>query len=210
MVTCHRADVLERMRVLCLHGISKDAWNRYTETGNWYYEVVECGFKYNLSDIQSAIGIAQLRKQEALLQQRAAHAQFYNERLADLEELETPRDSVFGRHAWHLYPLRLNLEKLTITRGEFIERLRQRGVGASVHFIPIPLHPAFAGRPELAAARVPRAMALYERLVSLPLYPGLSQDDLEYIVNGVKAIVRAATRRAQIATDTPLILTPGS
>jgi dTDP-4-amino-4,6-dideoxygalactose transaminase len=192
MVTCHRADLLERMRILCLHGISKDAWNRYTEKGNWYYEVVECGFKYNLSDIQSAIGIEQLRKQETLLQSRAAHARFYNECLADVEEVETPRDSTCGRHAWHLYPLRLNLDKLTITRAEFIERLRQRGVGASVHFIPIPLHPAFAKRLELAAARVPRAMKLYERLVSLPLYPGLKRDQLEYIVSAVKTIVHEA------------------
>jgi dTDP-4-amino-4,6-dideoxygalactose transaminase len=182
------------MRILCLHGISKDAWNRYTEKGNWYYEVVQCGFKYNLSDIQSAIGIEQLRKQETLLQLRAAHARFYNECLAEVEEVETPRDSTLGRHAWHLYPLRLNLGKLTITRGEFIERLRQRGIGASVHFIPIPLHPAFAGRPELAAAKVPRAMKLYERLVSLPLYPGLSRDQLEHIVGSVKAIVREAAR----------------
>jgi dTDP-4-amino-4,6-dideoxygalactose transaminase len=195
MVTCHRATLLERMRILCLHGISKDAWNRYTEKGNWYYEVAECGFKYNLSDIQSAIGIEQLRKQEALLRMRAAHARFYNESFEEIEELETPRDSSLGRHAWHLYPLRLNLDRLTITRAEFIDRLRQRGIGASVHFIPIPLHPAYSGRAELAANHVPRAMALYERLVSLPLYPDLSRGDLAYIAASVKSIVHRASRR---------------
>lgn len=197
MVTCHRSELLERMRVLCLHGISKDAWNRYTEKGNWYYEVVECGFKYNLSDIQSAIGIEQLRKQERFLQLRAAHARFYNQEFSSIEELEVPQESPHGRHAWHLYPLRLNLEKLAITRGEFIENLRQHGVGASVHFIPIPLHPAFAGRPELAAAKCPQAMALYDRLVSLPLYPDLSQQEREAVVAAVKAIVHDARKTKQ-------------
>jgi dTDP-4-amino-4,6-dideoxygalactose transaminase len=199
MVTCHRSDLLERMRVLCLHGISKDAWNRYTEKGKWYYEVVECGFKYNLSDIQSAIGIEQLRKQERFLELRAAHARFYNRQFSNVDELEVPQESPYGRHAWHLYSLRLNLQKLSITRSEFIENLRQRGVGASVHFIPIPLHPAFAGRPELAADRCPRAMALYERLVSLPLYPDLSEQEREAVVAAVTAIIRDARKTKQFA-----------
>ncbi|HLI86680.1 MAG TPA: DegT/DnrJ/EryC1/StrS aminotransferase family protein [Bryobacteraceae bacterium] len=202
MVTCHRADLMERMRILCLHGISKDAWNRYTEKGNWYYEVAECGFKYNLSDIQSAIGIEQLRKQEALLRLRAARACFYNELLEDVEEVETPRDSALGRHAWHLYPLRLDLDRIGISRADFIEGLRQRGIGASVHFIPIPLHPAFSGRAELAATHVPRAMALYQCLVSLPLYPDLSSGELEYIAASVKEIVHQSSRTLKAAAPT--------
>lgn len=205
MVTCHDGGLLERMRVLCLHGISKDAWSRYTEKGKWFYEVVACGFKYNLSDIQSAIGIEQLRKQEHFLQLRAAHASFYNQQFGDIEELETPGDSRLGRHAWHLYPLRLNLDKLAITRAEFIEELRRRGIGASVHFIPIPLHPAYAERPQLAPAKCPRAMALYERLVSLPLYPDLSLEDLEYISGSVKAIVcEARTNRSLTVAALPV------
>lgn len=194
MVTCHDSNLLERMRVLCLHGISKDAWNRYSEKGKWYYEVVECGFKYNLTDIQSAIGLEQLRKQERFLELRSAHAHFYNEHFAAVEELEVPQDSPHGRHAWHLYSLRLNLEKLSITRAEFIEALAHRGIGASVHFIPIPLHPAYAHRPELAD-QCPRAMALYERLVSLPLYPDLSAQELQTVVGTVTGIVRESRKR---------------
>jgi dTDP-4-amino-4,6-dideoxygalactose transaminase len=199
MVTCHRSDLLERMRVLCLHGINKDAWNRYSEKGNWYYEVAECGFKYNLTDIQSAMGIEQLRKQERFLELRTAHARFYNQQLSGVEELEVPQESALGRHAWHLYPLRLNLEKLAITRSEFIENLRQRGVGASVHFIPIPMHPAFSGRPGLAAAQCPRAMALYQRLVSLPLYPDLSREEREAVIAAVTTIIRNARKSKQFA-----------
>ncbi|HMC62039.1 MAG TPA: DegT/DnrJ/EryC1/StrS family aminotransferase, partial [Candidatus Solibacter sp.] len=198
MVTCHNEDLLERMRVLCLHGIGKDAWNRYGQNGSWYYEVVAPGFKYNMSDIQSSIGIAQLRKQERFVAIRAAHARFYAERLAGVEEVELPEDAPVSnhasRHAWHLYPIRLNLDRLKITRGDFIEKLKKRGVGASVHFIPIPLHPAYAHLPQAAPESCPKAIELYERLVSLPIYPDLSRGELEHIASSVKAIVRAGRR----------------
>jgi dTDP-4-amino-4,6-dideoxygalactose transaminase len=195
---------MERMRVLCLHGIGKDAWNRYGQNGAWYYEVVAPGFKYNLSDIQSALGIAQLRKQERFVHIRAAQARFYAERLAAVEEIELPADapesSHASRHAWHLYPIRLKLNKLKITRGDFIESLKERGVGASVHFIPIPLHPAYARLPHAAPESCPKAIELYERLVSLPIYPDLSLEQLEHIAASVKAIVRAGRRTRTFAT----------
>jgi dTDP-4-amino-4,6-dideoxygalactose transaminase len=203
MVTCHSQDLMERMRILCLHGIGKDAWNRYGHNGAWYYEVVAPGFKYNLSDIQSAIGIAQLRKQERFVEIRAAQASFYAKRLAAVEELELPVDAPdsnhASRHAWHLYPIRLKLDKLKITRGDFIEKLKKRGVGASVHFIPIPLHPAYARLPQAAPESCPKAMEIYERLVSLPIYPDLSREELEHIAASVKAIVRAGRRTRAIA-----------
>lgn len=199
MVTCHNPKLAERMRILCLHGISKDAWNRYAENGSWYYQVVESGFKYNLSDIQSAIGIAQLHKQEELLRARTAHARFYSQRFADVAELEVPEESPKSRHAWHLYALRLNLNQLTISRAQFIEELRKRGVGASVHFIPIPEHPFYARYAKVAAAQCPTALALYPRLISLPLYPSLTSDQLEHIVASVKSIVYEHKREKVIA-----------
>jgi len=200
MVTCHNQDLLERMRVLCLHGIGKDAWNRYGKNGSWYYEVAEPGFKYNLSDVQSAIGIAQLRKQERFLGMRAAQARFYAERLAGVEEVELPAEiEAPGRHAWHLYPIRLRLDKLEITRSDFIDGLKKRGIGASVHFIPIPLHPAYAHLPSVAPDTCPKAIELYERLVSLPIYPDLTREQLEHIVSSVKAIVRAGRRAPVLA-----------
>ncbi len=202
MVTCHDEELHRRMRTLCLHGISKDAWNRYTERGRWFYEVVECGFKYNLSDIQSAIGIEQLRKQEKLLQIRERYAQYYRDRFADMEELETPQPPPTGsRHAWHLFVLKLNLDMLSTTRDEFIEDLRQLGVGASVHFIPIPKHPCYAEHAGLSSRLCPKTMALYPRILSLPLYPDLSLDELEHIANSVQSIVHKAKKQRVFAAN---------
>jgi dTDP-4-amino-4,6-dideoxygalactose transaminase len=205
MVTCSDEELLESMRILCLHGISKDAWSRYTERGRWHYEVVECGFKYNLSDIQSAIGIEQLRKQENFLEMRKQIVRFYNEQFASIEELELPYDSREHRHAWHLYSLRLNLKRLRIHRAEFIEKLRERGVGTSVHFIPIPEHPYYVRFPELAPCHCPRAMELYPRLVSLPLYPDLSMREQAAIAESVKSIVHRHKRKTTYATRAAVV-----
>jgi dTDP-4-amino-4,6-dideoxygalactose transaminase len=199
MVTCHDEGLHQQMKILCLHGISKDAWNRYTERGRWFYEVVDCGFKYNLSDIQSAIGIEQLRKQEQFRNIRESHARFYDEQFADVEEVELPAKSHENRHAWHLYVLKLNLQALAMSRDDFIESLRDRGVGASVHFIPIPEHPYYSQRPGLSASYCPNALALYPRILSLPLYPSLSADELAHIVDSVKAIIYKTKRQRAFA-----------
>ena len=200
MVTTHSQELIERMRVLCLHGISKDAWNRYAENGSWYYQVVDVGFKYNLSDIQSAIGIHQLRKQERFLQTRSEYARYYTEALRDIPEfLETPGTSGDRRHAWHLYMLRLNLDRLAIDRATFIAELHRAGVGASVHFIPIPLHPAFAAIARQERNYCPKALAFYPRILSLPLYPGLTTEELRHVVNAVKEITVRNRAAVQIA-----------
>jgi dTDP-4-amino-4,6-dideoxygalactose transaminase len=196
MVTTADGALAERMRILCLHGISKDAWNRYSERGNWYYEVLRPGFKYNLSDIQSAIGLHQLRKLEHFVRIRTEIASRYNNALAGIAEVELPPDRGSARHSWHLYMLRLNLVQIEIDREEFIRALRRRGIGTSVHFIPIPLHPFFAasaGRPENYC---PRALELYPRLVSLPLYPAMTDWQIEHVIASVKQIL-LATRRAK-------------
>jgi dTDP-4-amino-4,6-dideoxygalactose transaminase len=191
MVTTPHQELAERMRVLCLHGISRDAWNRYTEHGNWYYEVQACGFKYNLGDVQAAIGIHQLRKLEKFIDTRARLAAVYAEELREVEELETPVEPAGVRHAWHLYAVRLRLEKLSMNRDAFIRALCERGIGTSVHFIPIPLHPAYAGHAGLSAEQCPRAMALYPRLVSLPLYPLMPEEQVRYVAAAIKEVVRA-------------------
>ncbi|MGQ9919418.1 MAG: DegT/DnrJ/EryC1/StrS family aminotransferase [Bryobacteraceae bacterium] len=190
MVTTFDTALAERMRVLCLHGISRDAWNRYTDRGNWYYEVLEPGFKYNLSDLQSAVGIHQLRKLEGFLERRREMAAYYHGRFGRLEEVEAPPGDLEGGHAWHLYILRLRLERLRIGRGEFIEELRRRGVGASVHFIPVPMHPAFRELSAREGNGCPRALALYERIVSLPLYPAMTPGMLERVADAVEDVVR--------------------
>jgi dTDP-4-amino-4,6-dideoxygalactose transaminase len=203
MVTTHDAALADAMKVLCLHGISKDAWNRYSDRGSWYYEVLVSGFKYNLTDIQSAIGIHQLRKLEQFTETRARYAALYRELLGDVAEFELPGDKDDCRNAWHLYMLRLNLDKLECTRDEFITELRERGIGTSVHFIPIPLHPffaRFANRPE---NQCPRALALYPRLVSLPLYPAMMTPEVEYAAECAKAVA------SKFRKDKPVYLTAG-
>jgi dTDP-4-amino-4,6-dideoxygalactose transaminase len=190
MVTTFDAKLAERMRVLCLHGISRDAWNRYTDKGNWYYEVLEPGFKYNLSDLQSAVGIHQLRKLEGFLAVRREYVACYHERFRKLEEVDLPPGDLEGGHAWHLYVLRLRLERLRIGRGEFIEELRRRGVGASVHFIPVPMHPAFRDLAADERNACPRAAALYERIVTLPLYPAMTRAMVERVADVVEEVVR--------------------
>ena len=194
MVTTPHEQLAETMRTLCLHGISKDAWNRYADRGSWHYEVFESGFKYNLSDIQAAIGIHQLRKLETFIAARARLADLYRTALEPVDEIELPPTRGDVRHSWHLYAIRLKLEALTIDRKAFIDALTTRGIGASVHFIPIPLHPFFrpyANRPENAC---PRALALYPRLVSLPLYPMMTEEHVNRVVSAIKDVVRAAKR----------------
>jgi dTDP-4-amino-4,6-dideoxygalactose transaminase len=196
MVTTRNEELAESIRVLSLHGISKDAWNRYSDRGHWYYQVLAPGFKYNLSDIQSAIGLHQLRKLEHFVGLRRHYAHLYNELLGEVEEFELPPDRADSRHSWHLYALRLNLEKLSITRDGFIAYLREKGIGTSVHFIPIPLHPffaAFARRPE---NHCPNALALYPRLVSLPLYPAMAEEQVVYVAETAKEIaLRSRTKK---------------
>jgi dTDP-4-amino-4,6-dideoxygalactose transaminase len=187
MVTTPRESLAARMRMLTLHGMNRDAWNRYTERGSWYYEIAGAGFKYNLSDIQSAIGIQQLRKLESFIETRTRYAEIYNRELADVREVELPSDLPGARHAWHLYILRLNLDLLGIDRQEFIAELRGKGVGTSVHFIPIPLHPYFANLP-LGENGCRRALEMYPRTVSLPLYPAMSEEQVYYVARCVKDI----------------------
>jgi dTDP-4-amino-4,6-dideoxygalactose transaminase len=199
MVVTNNAELAERMRILCLHGISKDAWNRYAEKGKWFYEVTDCGFKYNLSDIQSAIGIHQLRKLERFAEQRRKLVSVYKRELLDVDEIELPEDCSDGRHAWHLFVIRLNLERLGIDRAAFIAELQQQGIGASVHFIPIPLHPFFARWAGLPQNQCPRALALYKRIVSLPLYPALKETQVVEISAKVKQIVARHQKARAIA-----------
>jgi len=165
MVTTHSPKLAERIRILSLHGISRDAWNRYAENGSWYYEVVDCGFKYNMSDLVAALGIVQLGKLERMNLRRVEIARAYNQAFADISELQIPHDRDDVRHCWHLYVLRLNLDRLMIDRAQFLTEMRSRGVGCSVHFIPIPLHPYYKQNLRM---RDPcsRALAEYSRSLS--------------------------------------------
>lgn len=206
MVTTPSPALAKSMRELALHGTSRDAWDRYTEKGNWYYEVIAGGFKYNLSDIQSAIGIHQLRKLDDFIKTRTRYADIYYRALGDLDEVELPPDDASSRHAWHLYAIRLNLDRLEIGRAEFIQELQARGIGTSVHFIPIPLHPYFAGL-NLAGADCPKTRELYPRLISLPLYPAMSEEQVHSVARNVKEVVDKVRRERFVSA--PCTLTAG-
>lgn len=174
--------------------MSRDAFDRYTEHGSWYYEVVLPGFKYNLTDLQAALGLVQLRRLPEMQERRLAAARRYTAGLAAVEEVETPPSRPNVGHAWHVYSLRLNLDRLSIDRSRFIEELRARNIGTSVHFIPLHLQPYYRDRYQLRPEDFPIATREYHRLVSLPLHPELTDQDVDDVIEAV-ADVAARYRR---------------
>ncbi len=189
MVVTRRADVAERCRIMRLHGISRDAFARYTSTApSWYYEVVAPGYKYNLTDIASAIGIEQLKKACALQQRREAIAQRYHAALADLPVMLPPVAPARDLHAWHLYVLRLTHDA-PCTRDGFIEQLFARGIGCSVHFIPLHLHPYWRDTYGLRPESFPHAQASYERAASLPIYTRMTDNDVSRVIEAVRGVL---------------------
>jgi perosamine synthetase len=194
MVTTNNDTLAARMRMMRLHGISRDAWKRYSAEGSWYYEVLDMGYKYNLTDIQSAIGIVQLSKCDAMNAARQRIAARYTREFAKERALEVPTVCEDRESSWHLYVLRLNLEELTITRSEMIEELRVRGVGTSVHFIPLHLHPYYKNVYGYRPEEFPVASREYERYLSLPIFPGMTGDQIDFVIQNVLEIVRVAAR----------------
>jgi perosamine synthetase len=194
MVTTDNDGLAARMRVMRLHGISQDAWKRYSAEGSWRYEVVDSGYKYNPTDIQSAIGIVQLGRCDAMNAERAEIASRYNQAFAGKRALEVPTVGANCESAWHLYILRLNLELLTINRAEMIEKLKERGIGTSVHFIPLHMHPYYRKTYGYRAEDFPVASREYERYLSLPIFPGMTGMQIDYVIENVLEIVKHAAR----------------
>jgi len=183
-------EFLAQARVVSLHGMSRDAWKRYDQGGGWFYEVVLPGFKYNMTDIQAALGLCQLRKLEQFQRRRREIVSQYNRAFLDEPALELPVTRPEVEHAWHLYALRLRLEALTISRDRFIEELAERNIGTSVHFIPIHLHPYYRDRYGFTPATFPVACSNYQRLLSLPLNPALTDQDVSDVIEGVLDVLR--------------------
>lgn len=194
MVTTDREDLARRMTVMRLHGASRDAWKRYTAEGSWYYEIIDAGFKYNLTDPAAALGIQQLKRHEAFWQARSRIADIYNAGFADLPEIVRPPDGTDVQHARHLYVIQLVLDRLTVGRNVVIEDLKQEGIGTSVHFIPLHLHPYYRDTYGYTPDMLPVASAAYERIVSLPIYPGMSDADANDVVEAVRRVVARRRR----------------
>jgi dTDP-4-amino-4,6-dideoxygalactose transaminase len=188
MLTTDDEAMADRCRVMSLHGISRDAWKRYTAEGSWHYDIVAPGFKYNLPDILSAIGLAQLRKVDTMRQRREEIARQYTEAFAGYPELQVPTARAHVSHAWHLSPLRLR-HGLSIARDEFIERLKAMNIGASVHFIPLHIHPYYRLTYGYEAADLPVAWQEYHREVSLPIYSRMTDFDVRSVIDAVSNLV---------------------
>lgn len=188
MVVTDNHDSAERIRTLSLHGMTRDAWQRYDVRGSWYYEVIEAGYKYNMTDIQASLGIPQLHKITRWQSIREKYAQMYSEAFRDLPQVGVPyvRNDIV--HAWHLYIVQLDLERLTIDRAEFIDALKALNVGTSVHFIPLHMQPHYSTTYGYQPDDFPHARHVYERAVSLPLYPKMSEEDVRYVIHAVAEV----------------------
>jgi dTDP-4-amino-4,6-dideoxygalactose transaminase len=194
MITAQNDEYLERMRIQSLHGISRDAWKRYTREGSWYYEILFPGFKYNLTDIAAAIGIEQLKKSDRFWAARRRIAAAYDAAFQCLPDIQTPVCRADVQHAWHLYPIQLDLDRLRISRNEFIQALKDANVGTSVHFIPLHLHPYYRDTFGYRAQDFPHASRAYERLISLPIYPRMSCEAIEAVIAAVSQVVKEYRR----------------
>lgn len=187
-------EFLERARIMGLHGMSRDAWKRYDKGGSWRYEIVAPGFKYNLTDVASAIGLWQLRKLDRFHQRRLEIVEAYGQAFGAEEALEPPVKRAHVDHAWHLYVLRLRPELLRIGRDQFIDELTRRNIGTSVHFIPIHVHPYYRDKYGYLASDFPVAFSNFERLMSLPLHPGLTDQDVSDVIDAVLDVVQTYRR----------------
>lgn len=196
MAVTERDELAERIRSLSLHGLSKDAWGRYTSRGAWDYRIIAAGYKYNLTDVASALGLHQLARAEEMRQARERVATEFIERLAEVEEIALPRPPADRIHSWHLFQIQLHLERLSIDRDAFLEELRARGVGFSVHWRPLHLHPyyqeTFGWRPE----HLPVASEVWKRTVSLPIFPAMTAEERSAVVGAVRQICERFSKPA--------------
>jgi perosamine synthetase len=189
--------VAERMRLMSLHGLSHDAWGRYSANGSWDYKIVAPGFKYNLTDIAAAIGIHQLARSEEMRLKREEIAHRYIDALSDINEIELPPEDINRIHSWHLFPIRLKLNQLSVTRNTFIDELKQNGVGCSVHWRPLHLHPYYHDNFGYRPADCPTATELWKRLISLPIFPSMSDEEIEHTINVVRRLCTLYLRKVR-------------
>lgn len=187
-------ELLARARTLGLHGMSRDAWKRYGQGGSWFYQVDEPGFKYNMTDVQAAMGVAQLRKLDRFQARRREIVAAYTAAFRDVDALEVPVERPEVEHAWHLYVLRLRLGAIRIGRNQFIEELTALNIGTSVHFIPIHLHPFYQRKYQYQPSHFPVAYQAYQRMLSLPLHPMLTDADVSDVVSAVLDVAQRFAR----------------
>jgi dTDP-4-amino-4,6-dideoxygalactose transaminase len=189
MLVTDNQEWAERAQVMSLHGMSRDAWKRHTSEGSWFYEVVAPGYKYNLTDVAAALGLRQLAKQDRFMAERLAIVEKYHAAFREIPEIEAPSDQPYGDSSWHLYLLKLNLDRLTVDRAEVIKALNAENIGTSVHFIPLHLHPSYKERYGFTSDSFPVAYQEYRRVISLPIFPGMTPQDVDDVIGAVRKVV---------------------
>jgi perosamine synthetase len=194
MAVTDDAELAARIRQLSLHGLSRNAWDRYSGNGSWDYRIMSPGYKYNMTDVAAAMGIHQLARADQMRCARENIAREYIERLRDVEELELPPVDATRIHAWHLFPIRLRLAALTVDRDAFIRELNHAGISCSVHWRPLHLHPYYQQSFGWCAEDLPVASRVWSGLVSLPLFSAMRRDEIDAVVEGVKTVCARTSR----------------
>ena len=190
-MACTNDDKLaDRMRIMALHGISKDAWKRFTAQGSWYYEIVAPGYKYNLTDIAASIGLHQLRKANSFRNERARVAEVYRKILGESPLLILPSEKPNRVHSWHLFAVRIAADQLRINRAAAMDQLKAAGVGASVHWIPLHMHPYYREVYGYKPSDLPVAARVSQQNISLPLYPGMTETEICFVAETFLRILR--------------------
>ena len=188
MAVTNNARLAQRIKMMSLHGLSHDAWRRYSAKGAWDYKIVAPGYKYNLTDIAAALGIHQLGRAEQMRLERERIAFKYFAALAEVEQIDLPPQDDNRIQSWHLYAIKLRLRKLKIDRNEFMNELKRAGVGCSVHWRPLHLHPYYQKTFGWRSKDFPVATATWKRMISLPIFPGMRDDEIEHVISTVKRI----------------------
>lgn len=210
MLCTNDETLADRARIMALHGMSKDAWMRYTDQGSWFYEIIAPGYKYNMTDIAAGLGLAQLAKSDRMWKQRKAIAEAYNNAFEPVKALQIPVTSAAnrvtcggcqsdcsaldGQHAWHLYMLRLNLDLLNINRAQFIQELKALKINTSVHFIPLHIHPYYRDTYGYQPDDFPITYREYMREISLPIYSKMSDRDVNDVIGAVLHVAEKYSR----------------
>jgi dTDP-4-amino-4,6-dideoxygalactose transaminase len=194
MICTDNEEIAKRCSIMRLHGINSDAWKRYSEEGSWYYEVVAPGYKYNFTDIQAGLGLAQLKKINEMQIKREEVFNLYNEGFKDNELIKLYKIKNDRISSYHLYPIEININRLKINRSRFIDELKEKGIGVSVHFIPLYRHPYYQRTFNLDIEDYPVSESIYPALITLPIWPGMKISQIEQVIDNVNSLMKKFTK----------------
>jgi dTDP-4-amino-4,6-dideoxygalactose transaminase len=190
MVVTNNEELGKKLKRYSYFGVDKDAFNRYTDKGTWYYEIIDLGYKYNMDNIQGALGVEQLKKLDTFIERRTHLAGLYTKLLKNVKGIIIPQVQPYTKHSFHIFPVILDTANIGMSREEFINKIREYNIGTSVHFIPLHLHPYYQKTYGYKRGDFPIAEHLFDREVSLPFFPLMTDQDVEYVVEAIKEILK--------------------